>query len=226
MTPPGLAARLAADGLDLAVAGPLAPYQAAVPAEYRLPDFGRAAAEVVLVGNTRALWPRFTACWRADPALRACAHPLDTWVEARVRAALDGLAWGSEVRFAHEAPPRRPAIQRLAQVLGLGHLGPPHLVVHPVHGPWIALRAAIVLDRDWEGPPPPPAPDPCTPCAKPCLAPLARAQEPGAGWEHWLAVRDACPVGRAHRYPEPQVRYHYTKDRRWLEADAKSPPTP
>jgi hypothetical protein len=29
----------------------------------------------------------------------------------------------------------------------------------------------------------------------------------------WLAVRDACPVGREHRFPEAMIRYGYTKDR-------------
>lgn len=32
-------------------------------------------------------------------------------------------------------------------------------------------------------------------------------------WRRWLAVRDACPVGRAHRYSDAQIAYHYTKDR-------------
>jgi methylmalonic aciduria homocystinuria type C protein len=31
-------------------------------------------------------------------------------------------------------------------------------------------------------------------------------------WRSWLAVRDACPVGRSARYAEEQIAYHYTKD--------------
>ena len=31
-------------------------------------------------------------------------------------------------------------------------------------------------------------------------------------WRLWLAVRDACPLGREHRYDDDQLRYHYTKD--------------
>lgn len=34
--------------------------------------------------------------------------------------------------------------------------------------------------------------------------------------DSWIAVRDACPIGREHRYPEDQLRYHYTKDRSLL----------
>jgi methylmalonic aciduria homocystinuria type C protein len=33
-----------------------------------------------------------------------------------------------------------------------------------------------------------------------------------AHWQTWLAWRDACPVGRAHRYTEAQIRYHYLRE--------------
>jgi cyanocobalamin reductase (cyanide-eliminating) / alkylcobalamin dealkylase len=32
-------------------------------------------------------------------------------------------------------------------------------------------------------------------------------------WRAWLAVRDACPVGREHRYGDDQIAYHYAKRR-------------
>jgi methylmalonic aciduria homocystinuria type C protein len=46
-------------------------------------------------------------------------------------------------------------------------------------------------------------------------ASAAQAGRDGIGdtWPLWLAVRDACPVGRAHRYCEDQIRYHYAGDR-------------
>ncbi|MGH8586497.1 MAG: hypothetical protein ACREWE_10055 [Gammaproteobacteria bacterium] len=44
-------------------------------------------------------------------------------------------------------PPRRVAMQRLAHLSGLAYLSPSHLNVHATYGPWIALRAAVVIDR-------------------------------------------------------------------------------
>jgi len=41
----------------------------------------------------------------------------------------------------------------------------------------------------------------------------------GEEWRAWLAVRDACPLGRAHRYTEPQVLYHYTHEPRYIRHD-------
>jgi methylmalonic aciduria homocystinuria type C protein len=98
-------------------------------------------------------------------------------------------------------------------------LAPSHMCVHPTFGPWMALRAAIVIDV--EGPPPrAPIAPPCD-CATGCQAALDRAlaarareslSELRERWKLWLAVRDACPVGRAHRYDDDQIRYHYAGD--------------
>jgi cyanocobalamin reductase (cyanide-eliminating) / alkylcobalamin dealkylase len=208
-----LAAALAARGLDLTAAFAAADYDAEVAPALRLPSFGRDRALAVVVGNTAALWPRFTA------ARPAGADPLDAYVTAAVTAALAlAEAPRHEVRWAHTAP-ATVAIQRAAHVAGLAYLAPSHLSVHPVFGPWIALRAVIVLDAD--GPAPAPAPiAPCD-CARHCAPALADALAAGvptgraelaARWRRWLAVRDACPVGRAHRYGDDQIRFHYGAD--------------
>jgi hypothetical protein len=38
----------------------------------------------------------------------------------------------------------------------------------------------------------------------------------GESWPLWANVRDACPVGKVHRYGDDQIRYHYAKDRMML----------
>ena len=125
-----------------------------------------------------------------------------------------------DIRFSHEPPPRRIAIQRLADRAGLAWLSPSHLCVHPTYGPWIALRAAIVLERPiTEIPPPAGAPCDCSANCLPRLQEAIAAGEPAdndemvAQWHLWLAMRDACPVGRAHRYGDEQIRYHYLGER-------------
>lgn len=222
-----IADRCAAAGLDLHATCAAEDYDREVPAAYRLPPVGRPRALVILVGNTRALWP----CVR-DAVRAGVRDPIDRHVEATVRAAVDdaraahapGTAYA--LRFAPEPPPRRIAMQRLAAVCGLAWLSPSHLSVHPTYGPWIGLRAAIVLDVD--GPPPrAPLPPTCD-CAHACLPRLDEALAagvPGSAaelrprWRLWLAMRDACPVGRAHRYDDDQLRYHYTGDRGALDHD-------
>lgn len=213
-------------GLDLLQPLQVGWYNQAVEPAYRLPDFGRPEALAWVIGNTRALWPRLRQAVARDPSLAADESPVDRYCEHAVRAALAGVAQAWEARFAPEPPPRRVAMQRLAHVAGLAYLSPSYLSVHPVYGPWIALRAAVVVDM--AGPPgPAPAPAPPCDCQAHC-APHLRAALNMAGadavdagaverrWRAWVAVRDACPLGRAHRYSDEQIRYHYTKDRRCL----------
>ena len=167
-----------------------------------LPRSGRA----VLVANTRALWPIFLAARAADPALLASSDPLDAYTEQTVARAFPGAAmWFAHRKYDGGYLP----FQRIAVAAGLGALAPTQLVIHPVYGPWFGLRALVALD----GEPPPRAARLAYHCTGDCEALLARTSD---DWRSWLAVRDACCVGRTYRYGESQIAYHYTKDRALL----------
>src|SRR5215468_6649115 len=91
----------------------------------------------ILIGNTRALWPKFLAALGSlDPD-----NPLDDYTARTIEAALPP---GARCFYAH----RRYAgaflpFQRLAVAVGLGSLSPTQLVIHPTYGPWFALRAVV-----------------------------------------------------------------------------------
>jgi methylmalonic aciduria homocystinuria type C protein len=158
----------------------------------------------VLVGNTRALWPIFLAARAADPALAADPDPIERYTEAAIARAFPGApVWFSHRRYAGVFLP----FQRLAVAAGLGALSPTQLVIHPIYGPWFALRAVVVLDGD---PPPRRPPLPAYHCTGTCEAKLAVALA-STDWRAWVAVREACTVGRAFRYSDDQLAYHYTK---------------
>lgn len=162
----------------------------------------------LLIGNTRALWPRFVAAM-TDPALVAKADPLDHYTEHTIGGALPGaVTYFSHRTYGAAFLP----FQRLAVATGLGALAPSQLVIHPTFGPWFALRAVVAI----EGEPPARAPitKPCV-CAAPCATALARALDATAAgtatWRAWLAVREACSL-RAWRYTDGQSAFHYTKE--------------
>jgi methylmalonic aciduria homocystinuria type C protein len=195
---------------------------------HRLAPVGDGGDLALLIGSTRYFWLRFAAALAADPLRAHRANPVDEHTAEVARRALAPLAVPWEVRFAHEDPPI--PIQRIADLAGFARLSPARLSVHPVYGPWMALRAVAVVGVG--GPPGDvkPAPDPCPGCPGGCAAAFERALEasrrPDAatiarGWSAWLAVRDACPVGRSHRYSEDQIVYGYTKDREVLERLAR-----
>jgi methylmalonic aciduria homocystinuria type C protein len=154
----------------------------------------------ILIGNTRALWPPFTAAL-GDPALAAESDPLDRYTERVIEATFAGarLYYGHRRHGGVFVP-----LQRLAAATGLGALAPNQLVIHPIYGPWFALRAVAVV----EGEPPrrEPIPQPCC-CGPSCSTTFARAQASG-DWHDWLSVRDSC-VLQTWRYSDEQAQYHY-----------------
>jgi methylmalonic aciduria homocystinuria type C protein len=217
-------------GFDLAGACRVGSYNRAVEGVLRLSDFGTPDHLAVVVGNSRALWQPFVAALRSDPSLCASADPLDRYTERVIGGAVATLGLRAELRWAHDVGPGLIAIQRLAQLAGLAQLSPGHLSVHPVHGPWIALRAAITFDVLGPAEISVPSEQVCNACAGACAPAFERAlaslAEPGGGdWRSWLACRDACPVGREQRYDDDQIAYHYTKDRSILQRLASRDPS-
>ena len=169
----------------------------------------------ILVGNTRALWAPFLAARRADASIAASPDPLQRYSERVIgngAAARDATVYYSHQRYDGAYLP----FQRIAVAAGLAAIAPTHLLVHPTYGPWFALRAIVLCAGD-PPPPPPPVALACL-CDASCLDLLetALADTGPASWRAWLAVRDACPIGRAHRYGDDQIAYHYTKDPRHL----------
>lgn len=207
-------------GLDLVQPFAAAQYNAAVDETLHLPDFGRAAALAVVVGNTRGIWAHFVAALRARRVLPESANPFDDYVRSAIETALSIGLPEHEVRWANRVGPGMVAMQRAAAIAGLAATSPAYLSVHPIYGPWIGLRAVVVFDSDAPSESPPPARLPCDDCEATCVPALSAAlgaQGDRGAWRRWLAVRDACPVGREHRYGDDQIAYHYTKDRAVLQ---------
>lgn len=222
--------RCEAAGFDLVQPLQVGWYNAIVTGSLQLADFGSRAHLAVVIGNTRALWPKFLLALRAEPELLSEPHPLYRYTERAISAACAHLPQPFSLRWSHAGGAGLVAMQRLAHVAGLAYLSESQLSVHPVYGPWLGLRAAVSLALPGPSTPPPQLNHPCGSCAGQCRPAFERALDAaslGAGsaalqrsvedhWRLWLACRDACPTGRAHRYDDAQIRYHYVKDRQQL----------
>jgi methylmalonic aciduria homocystinuria type C protein len=213
-----LATALAPQGFDLTAALRVGWYNDAVGQRSRLPDYGRPDSLAIVVGNTREFWTPFIDALRDNADLLADPNPVEAYSMRCIAAAAEATGETCEIRWAHRVDIEVIAIQRLAHIAGLAWLAPSNLCVHPEYGPWIALRAVIVFDLEGPPGPPPTIADPCGACDQGCGPAFQRALagdgfERAEPWEPWLALRDACPLGRAHRYEDDQIRYHYAKDR-------------
>lgn len=216
-----IASSLLPFGLDLVHPFRVSWYDAQVESEYHLPTRRGPDSLAVLVGNTRALWAKFLP--EAD---RVLPDPLDRWIEEVFRRALGAFDWVDDVIFAHEPPPRRLPMQRLVVASGFAPLSAGQLLAHVEYGPWFAVRAVVLVDAPGPVGDRPDVGAPCAGCEAPCLPAFERACEVTdvrtnheklrENWRPWLAVRDACPEGRAYRYTEDQIRFHYA--RTWPES--------
>jgi hypothetical protein len=57
-----------------------------------------------------------------------------------------------EVRFSHSVGDKFVNMLRVAQLSGLAYYSSTtHLCMHPVYGPWFALRAVVICDLPWPG---------------------------------------------------------------------------
>ena len=219
---------LAPFGFDLVWPMQVGRYNRAEQRATRLPEPGGPGSLALVLGNTKALWPVFLDHLRRNPDDLSRGNPLDRYADDAMRAAADATVLSPTVRPGHGLAGRSFSLQRAAVATGAVHLAPCHLGIHPDVGLWFGLRGVLVFAE--------PGPDepfwdhasPCDSCAdQPCvpLLDIALGQGKRAAprsirprWKPWLAVRDACPVGRTHRYSDDQVTYHYGQDRDLLAA--------
>jgi hypothetical protein len=236
-----LFATLAPHGLNLVGATPIDAYDAGVPAEYALATLLPEARTAIVIGNGgRALWDAFAAFTRTDPEAAAGPDPLDDFTQRTIERVVTPVLSGRSARILY--PFRFPAepvsFMRLAECAGLGHPSLVGVLVHPVFGPWIALRAAILLTEPVDAPRPSAGFDPCPTCReRACIAACPAGAVSAAGWDiptcarHRLAADDECAsrcharfdcvIGREHRYPPEELAFHQRQARPRLVSDPR-----
>ncbi|DBB09978.1 TPA: hypothetical protein ACH3X3_001573 [Trebouxia sp. C0006] len=109
---------------------------------------------VILIANSKNMWPFFLQACKTDSSLLAVVDPLDSFVEHSIQSAMHTSLPGYKCRYfwSHSQSDelsgnRYVAIQRMAQAAGLAYMDPiSNLCLHPKFGPWIALRCALVFE--------------------------------------------------------------------------------
>lgn len=232
-----LLAALAPAGLNVAGVASVAAWDEVATPARRSAAVAPGSKSILVVGSGGgALWRAFLDDLRRDPSgLTAEPHPLDAFVRRAVAAADPRLGQAPRRWFWSSAEAEVHLDFRvLAQVAGLGAPGRLGLLMHPVYGPWLGLRAACFLEAELT-PSAPAGEGPCAGCPAPCVAACPGGAFPGGAWSvdactsfrlsspecaGTCHARGACPEGAAHRYPAEEVAYHTDRatGRRWLRA--------
>ena len=180
-----------------------------------------ARSALLIASGGRSLFEAFSRA----PESGLAGDPLDAYTRRVIETQLAGLPAPSRALFPFE---KRGGLYAdfvaLARAAGLGAPSRLGLLLHPVYGPWWALRAVVLSEQELE-----PSTlladfDPCPGCPAPCAAACpggaiaesfqratclaTRARESGCRLA--CAARRACVVGPEHAYT-PEAEAHHMR---------------
>jgi epoxyqueuosine reductase len=232
-------------GLNLVAAIPTDRYDRAVTPAMRTSSFESAPPSTGAFGDTTLTGPRSIVVignggadfWRAfsrfadrNPGWRDRANPLDDFTREIIEREVVPIVResGAQCLTVYPFMSSGPTLNfiELAKLAGLGGASIIGVVVNPTYGPWIAFRAALIVDVDLDSPDEAVGFDPCPGCVpRSCITacPAAAVSYP-AGWDipkcltHRVEVeadcaprchaRVGCVIGPEHRYPDDELAYH------------------
>ncbi|MFQ5699101.1 MAG: hypothetical protein ACE5IL_12545 [Myxococcota bacterium] len=213
-------ARLARAGFGVSAALPVDVYDTCVPDPWRAERVRPGTRSVWVIASAgRTLWSRF----RDSPEFALEDDPLDRYSARVVREAAGRCepSAGTALYFEQRGGRYLPLVE-LAERAGVGRSGRMGLLLHPVYGPWISIRALLYVTDATA----PRSPDPFAPCAG-CPAPCASACHGDAigpcsiDVERCYAARlkrapcreacdarSACVIGQEHAFSREQIAHH------------------
>jgi hypothetical protein len=229
-----LGTALAPYGLNLVGTASVEAYDQGLAPGHTLEALMPEARTAIVIGNGGgALWDAYQSHCGLDPGWAERDHPLDDFtrfvVEERAAMALAGLG-RVRLLYPFRFPEDPVSFLRLGAVAGLGRPSLLGVLVHPVYGPWMALRAAILTTARLDAPRPADGFDPCPTCTeRACVSACPAAAVSERGWDVPACgahrgrdddpcaprchARFECVLGRAHRYPAAALAYHQRRAR-------------
>ena len=196
----------------------------------KLPEKIPNGSYAILIGNSKAIWPKFLEFFKKNPTLE---DPLDNYVKKVTFEIMEETITREDYvcYFSCDTSTEKlVAFQKLSHVSGTSVLiDPIHLCIHENFGVWFALRAAIVFPNI-----DPQVVDMPTPLSLPISpeeiqqaseilgkAIAASQSKEKEAWKIWVEMRDTISYQREYRYDWAQIVYHYTKSKADLKKSCK-----
>mmetsp|Transcript_11510 Transcript_11510/g.20390 ORF Transcript_11510/g.20390 Transcript_11510/m.20390 type:complete len:276 (+) Transcript_11510:1247-2074(+) len=180
-----------------------------------------------IVGHSKAVWEPFLD-WIANGRAsgrgtepRFISDPLDLFAVETIQSLLPSHA---HCRLYSDLEGPLVALQRVAALANIATVNDTlHLCMHREVGPWLGLRVVIISDTKLDLDTLPALPqesllsDEEEKRAKEAFQLAVNMPAGPERWRAWLALRDVPQLGKAYRYDEDQLKYHYTKSHLALE---------
>ena len=150
-----LTSRLVPHGIDIVHPFEIQSYNK--EAKEPLPTFEKTKTAAIVLGNSINLWTSFLEYLKSHPALLEHENPLDEYLSVVMQPVMEDLKAmlgdvHTEVRLSTGTMGCSSEFVDLlcaARVSGLAHFNPTcHLCLHPVYGPWWAMRAVLIFDME------------------------------------------------------------------------------
>jgi epoxyqueuosine reductase len=220
-------------GLNLVAAIAAEQYEVAAAQGYRAGAISHECRSIVVIGNGGAdFWRAYKAHAAANSGWLERRDPLDDFtreiIEQEIVSPIQALGRRCIPVYPFGNGPTLNFMQ-LATLAGLAGPSIIGVVVHPAFGPWIAFRAALLLDCEIHHPGDAMGFDPCPSCSsRSCISacPAVAVSFP-SGWDipRCLAhrveahpdcadrchARMACVLSPEHHYPDDELAYHQAR---------------
>ncbi|MCG8315532.1 MAG: hypothetical protein MI976_20170 [Pseudomonadales bacterium] len=164
-------------------------------------------------------------CKNNCEALLRLNDPIDCFTESLIEEFFRSDA--PQTCYSIIYPGDRPVgLQKLGELAGWHYPSPFMVGINSHWGTWYAYRAAVLAQSDFSITPFAELQSPCVECAaKPCYSACPAGAVTAQGFsmsdcieyrlqkdsrcQNTCLARVACPAGRAHRYSDEQLNYHY-----------------
>lgn len=223
----GLRRRLEGAGFDVCGVLEAAHYDALVPGAWqsarRLPA---ARSALLMASGGRSLWRALQVSPERDGP-----HPVDRYTRRVVGEVVARLGTTGRAASGLLACDRHGGAYAdfvaLGRAAGLGTPGRLGLLLHPVFGPWLSIRAVVLTGEAWPETPPLEGFDPCAGCPAPCAQACPGGAPRDEGFDlaacdatrritpacaSRCEARHACLLGPEHAYP-PEAEAHHMAQR-------------
>ncbi|MGH7931913.1 MAG: hypothetical protein ACREQN_01965 [Candidatus Binataceae bacterium] len=234
-------AAAAPHGLNLVAAIPAQHYNHGAAPAMRTTAIAPEGRSIIVVGNGGgAFWRAFIKHVRGNPGWRERDNPLDDFtraiIEDEVAASIRRRGSNCATVYPFMNGGATLNFMELAKAAGLSGPSIIGVNVHPVYGPWIAFRAALLVAEEIDAPGAAAGFNPCPRCTtRACISACpANAVSFPAGWdiprclEHRVEVepdcaarchaRVGCVLGPEHRYTDDELAYHQERALRAMRA--------